>query len=79
MVVVRSVSGVMMTDFGSEACKLGSKTLIASATWMTLAPGCRCTFKRIAGVRSIQAPSWTSSAPSTASATSDSSTGRPLL
>ena len=47
-------------------------------TSMMLAPGCRWTLRRIAGVVFAHAPSLVFSAPLTTFATSDSRTGLPL-
>ena len=51
---------------------------MVSTTWMTLAPGWRCTFRITAGVVLAQAPSLVFSAPLTTVATSFSCTGAPL-
>ena len=39
MVVVRSVSGVIVTDAGNDLRSEGRIFLMLSTTWMTLAPG----------------------------------------
>ncbi len=50
-----------------------------STTWITFAPGWRCTLRMIAGVLLTHAPSFVFSAPCTMVATSVSITGRPFL
>ena len=75
MVVVRSVRMETFTAAGSELCSCGSSFLIRSTTSMTFAPGCRWMLTITAGVSFIQAACFTFSASSTASATSESSTG----
>ena len=82
MPVVRSLSTSTFSDAGSPAVSSGKRFWIASTVAMTLAPGCRCTFRTIAGWSSPpladQAPRRTFSALSTACATSVSRTAAPL-
>ncbi len=78
MVVVRSVTTRTSSAAGSDCCKFGSSFLMPSTTWMTFAPGWRCTFRMIAGVASTHAPSLVFSGPCTMVATSVSMAGRPL-
>ena len=78
IVVVRSVSTATSTAAGKVACSCGSSALMVSTTWMTLAPGWRCTLRITAGVVLAQAPSLVFSAPLTTVATSVSRTGAPL-
>ena len=54
MVLVRSVTVVTLSDAGSPASICGSISLMPSTTAMTLAPGWRCTLRRMAGVVFIQ-------------------------
>ncbi len=49
MVWVRSERMVIFTPSGSAACSAGSCALMLSTTWMTFAPGWRCTLITIAG------------------------------
>ena len=81
MVVVRSVSGVTFTAAGSAACSCGSSALMLSTTWMTLAPGWRCTLRidRRRGGWHPGAELGVLRAPATTVATSDSRTGAPFL
>ena len=78
MPVVRSLSTSTSTEAGRPACSSGSRALIASTVWITLAPGWRWTFTMMAGLLFAQAPSFTFSALSTTCATLMSRTGAPL-
>ena len=77
MVVVRSISGVIVTPAGRVARSRGRSLFTLSATAMMFAPGCRWMFRMTAGVSSIQAAWRTFSAPSVTVAMSDSRTGAP--
>ena len=79
MVLVRSVRIVTSTAAGSESDSWGRSFLMRSTTWMTLAPGWRCTFRMMPGVLFTQPARYTFSAPPTTSATSDRRTGLPFL
>ena len=79
IVPVRSDSTVTFTEAGRLSVSSGSRCCIASTVWMTFAPGCRCTFKIIAGFKSAQAPSRTFSCACTTRATSDKRTGAPFF
>ena len=57
IVTVRSVSTATSTADGNVACNCGSNDLMVSTTWMTFAPGWRCTFRITPGVVSAQAAS----------------------
>ena len=56
MLVVRSVSSLTSTDFGSVAVSDGSSARMLSAVAIILAPGWRCTFSTIAGSRLAAQP-----------------------
>ena len=75
--VVRSVSGVTVTPLGRFASSCGSSRLMLFTTVIVLPPGCRCTFKMIAGCLFIHAACVLFSTPSTILATSVSITGAP--
>ena len=79
IVTVRSVRSSTSTAAGSEALRRGSNSLTLSTTSMTLVPGCRWMLRMIAGVLFAHAASREFSAPSTASAMSDTRTGAPFL
>ena len=78
MVVVRSVRIWTSIALGSDARSVGSSFFTRSTTSMMLAPGWRWMLTITAGVSFIHAASFTFSASSTTSATSDSVTGAPL-
>ena len=75
IVTVRSVSGVMSIERGSEAVSCGSSFLMLSTTWMTLAPGWRWMLTISPASRLLQAESRLFSAPISTVATSLSLTG----
>ena len=79
MVTVRSLSTWTSTELGRLPLSCGSNALMRSVTWITLAPGWRCTFNTMAGVLPAQAASLVFSAPSTTAATSLRRTGAPFL
>ena len=79
MVWVRSDTTVTSSVAGSDARSCGSSALIRLTTSITLAPGWRWMFSRMAGLSPAQAACRTSSAPSTARATSDRRSGALFL
>ena len=82
MPVVRSLSTLTSSVAGRPACNSGRRFRMASTVAITLAPGCRCTFRMIDGVSCPStpdhAPSRVFSALSTTVATSVMRTGAPL-
>lgn len=78
MVWVRSATTTRSSVAGIAARSCGSKAWMQSTTSITLAPGWRCTFSRMAGLSPTQAAWRMSSAPCTARATSDRRSGASL-
>ncbi len=77
-VSVRSLRIFTSIPWGSDDWSCGSSAFTRSATWMTLAPGWRCTLRMIARLSSCQPASCAFSTPSTVLATSDRRTGEPF-
>ena len=78
-VSVRSVRIVTSTPFGMTSLSFGSSVFTASATLITLAPGCRWTLRMIARFFPAHPASWEFSTPSTTLATSRRRTAEPFL
>ena len=74
MVCVRSPRICTSTEAGKAFSSCGNKSLMRSATSITLAPGWRCTLRIIAGCPLAQAPKRVFSAASITCATSPSRT-----
>ncbi|KAG1422320.1 hypothetical protein G6F57_023547 [Rhizopus arrhizus] len=79
MVCVRSDPTLTSSVAGKAARSCGSSVWIRLTTSITLAPGWRWMFSRMAGLSPAQAAWRVSSAPSTARATSDSRSGALFL
>ncbi len=77
-VSVRSVRILTLIPCGSDDCSCGRSAFTRSATWMTLAPGCRWTFRMMARFSFAQPASCAFSTPSTTPATSPRRTGEPF-
>ncbi len=79
MVFVRSVTTERRTLEGSDARSRGKSACTRSTTWITFAPGWRCTLTSTAGASFTQLASWVFSALSSTRATSLRYTGAPSL
>ncbi len=77
-VSVRSLRMETFKACDSVGASRGSRALTRSATWMTLAPGWRCTLRMMARFSPAQPASCAFSTPSMASPTSLSRMGAPL-
>ena len=77
-VSVRSLRIFTSMPCGSDAWSCGRSAFTRSATWMTFAPGWRCTFRMMARLSFAQPASCAFSTPSTTSATSRRRTGEPF-
>jgi hypothetical protein len=77
-VSVRSLTTLTSMPRGSDACSCGRSAFTRSATWMTLAPGWRCTLRMMARSSFCQPASCEFSTPSTTWATSVRRTGEPF-